>query len=399
MTILKFLCKDWFYRTIDFIWYNDFICISPQRLVLQNRWFHLIQWFHLIIMCNDVSFPYLSFYWSEVMFSSCTFGHLRTALVFVYVLTHFTWRHHQNNLGCAILVVNVNVCYSVKCAFLGDAHLHVNLLTANMVSRVASVAACDARARGQYIHVCMYDLTANFHVKLMRGWRWLWKSTDVRSRQIPGVHHEPRSVTSDFQASGLSCFFNILQHFLCSTQNYNKFTQSVSLVVYYLIQTELNLTAVAIIFYCHLTLLSMPVFPYPYIVSIAMEIIRTDLVVHFISILRCSIPLHYFLNKTQTFPEQQESQGITLCFPLELEELVRRVGLVNFQEEIWSQDVLLGMFNSVFSEEILFFQCFEICIKILFCNWTFFDFYVAVESLVVNQAWYSSYFKGSGHYW
>ena len=37
------------------------------------------------------------------------------------LLTHFTWRHHQNNLGCAIMVVNVNVCYSVRCAFLGDA--------------------------------------------------------------------------------------------------------------------------------------------------------------------------------------------------------------------------------------------------------------------------------------
>ena len=37
------------------------------------------------------------------------------------LLTHFTWRHRQNNLGCAILVVNLNMCYSVKCAFLGDA--------------------------------------------------------------------------------------------------------------------------------------------------------------------------------------------------------------------------------------------------------------------------------------
>ena len=207
-----------------------------------------------------------------------------------------------------------------------------------MVSRVASVAACDARARGQYIHVCMYDLTANFHVKLMRGWRWLWKSTDVRSRQIPGVHHEPRSVTSDFQASGLSCFFNILQHFLCSTQNYNKFTQSVSLVVYYLIQTELNLTAVAIIFYCHLTLLSMPVFPYPYIVSIAMEIIRTDLVVHFISILRCSIPLHYFLNNTQTFPATTRVSGNHPVFP----PGIRRAGETSGAGELPGRDLKPG---------------------------------------------------------
>ena len=36
------------------------------------------------------------------------------------LLTHFTWHHQQNNPGCAILVFNVNVCYSVMCAFLGD---------------------------------------------------------------------------------------------------------------------------------------------------------------------------------------------------------------------------------------------------------------------------------------
>ena len=33
------------------------------------------------------------------------------------LLTQFTWRHHQNNLGCAVLVVYVNVCYSVQCTF------------------------------------------------------------------------------------------------------------------------------------------------------------------------------------------------------------------------------------------------------------------------------------------
>ena len=57
--------------------------------------------------------------------------------------------NHQNNLGGAILVVNVSVCYSVKCTFLGERRLHVSLLTSNMVS-VVSVALCDARARGQY---------------------------------------------------------------------------------------------------------------------------------------------------------------------------------------------------------------------------------------------------------
>ena len=34
---------------------------------------------------------------------------------------YFTSCHHQNNLGCAILVVNVNRCYSVNCTFLGNA--------------------------------------------------------------------------------------------------------------------------------------------------------------------------------------------------------------------------------------------------------------------------------------
>ena len=58
---------------------------------------------------------------------------------------HLTY--HQNNLGCAILVVNVNVCYSVKCAFYAMQRLHVNPLTTNMVS-VASVTACDACASG-----------------------------------------------------------------------------------------------------------------------------------------------------------------------------------------------------------------------------------------------------------
>ena len=66
-----------------------------------------------------------------------------------YLLTQFTWRHHQNNLGCAMLVVNVTVRYSVKCALLVTRRLHVNILTTNMAS-VPPVAAWDARARGQY---------------------------------------------------------------------------------------------------------------------------------------------------------------------------------------------------------------------------------------------------------
>ena len=52
------------------------------------------------------------------------------------IFTQFTLRHHPNNLGCAILVVNVTVHCSVKCTFLGDAALTRKpcLLTTKMVS-------------------------------------------------------------------------------------------------------------------------------------------------------------------------------------------------------------------------------------------------------------------------
>ena len=57
-------------------------------------------------------------------------------------LTQFICCHHQNNLGCAILVGNATVRISVKCAFKAMWRLLVNLLTTIMVSMAQSRVTC-----------------------------------------------------------------------------------------------------------------------------------------------------------------------------------------------------------------------------------------------------------------
>ena len=89
----------------------------------------------------------------------CRFCFLKTCLA---VLARFTWRHHQNNLGTAILVGNVTVHYSVKCAFWVT---RIELFYGAMAftrkpidhqnGECVTVTACDVRVRGQYSRDCL----------------------------------------------------------------------------------------------------------------------------------------------------------------------------------------------------------------------------------------------------
>ena len=67
-----------------------------------------------------------------------------------WLLTQFTWCHHQNNLGCAILVGNGTVHYSVKGRILGD-FAFTRKPCAHQHGERGTVDECDARARVQCI--------------------------------------------------------------------------------------------------------------------------------------------------------------------------------------------------------------------------------------------------------
>ena len=63
--------------------------------------------------CHDLiaDYRWVGFFWSK------WFSAESLMCGFICLLTQFPWRHHQKNLGCAIMEVNVTVRYSVKCAF------------------------------------------------------------------------------------------------------------------------------------------------------------------------------------------------------------------------------------------------------------------------------------------
>ena len=96
---------------------NHGICDSVQTVLFQN---HFLE-------CDDIGTigPLLRLFWQSFCFM--LFQHFINLFIFSILggfeeinrwkLTQFTWRHHQNNLRCTILVGNVSARYSVKCAF------------------------------------------------------------------------------------------------------------------------------------------------------------------------------------------------------------------------------------------------------------------------------------------
>ena len=72
---------------VELDWSPVLICKDKERhvLVLQGQWFNWTQLFHWIIV--QWSFLYLCFDWSEVMFVSCTYGHMHAACMMVVSCT------------------------------------------------------------------------------------------------------------------------------------------------------------------------------------------------------------------------------------------------------------------------------------------------------------------------
>ena len=106
--------------------------------------------------------------WIQITFFNLNIFHYFQDELNWIVLAQFTWRHHQGNLGCAILVVIVTVSNSEKPAFKAMRHLHVNLLTYKMVN-VAQLPIWRV-SKGvntfKYIHILFRQVST-------KGWCWV----------------------------------------------------------------------------------------------------------------------------------------------------------------------------------------------------------------------------------